>query len=166
MNQTTDNLLSSFMTRRPVAITMVFVAVVVFGYFSYGRLPVTLMPELSYPTLTVRTEYPGAAPEEVENDVSRPVEEALGVVGGLRRVSSISRAGVSDVVLEFSWDTSMSEAIQDSLEKLDLILLPEEAERPLILRFDPSLDPVMELSLSGGGDRFEGEEGQIGRAHV
>ena len=131
----------------------------VFGYFSYGRLPVTLMPEISYPTITVRTEYPGAAPEEVENDVSRPVEEALGVVGGLRRVSSISRAGVSDVVLEFSWDTSMSEAIQDSLEKLDLILLPEQAERPLILRFDPSLDPVLELSLSGGGDRFSGPEG-------
>ena len=151
--------LSSFTTRRPVAITMVFVAAVVFGYFSYGRLPVTLMPEISYPTITVRTEYPGAAPEEVENDVSRPVEEALGVVGGLRRVSSISRAGVSDVVLEFSWDTSMTEAIQDSLEKLDLILLPEQAERPLILRFDPSLDPVMELSLSGGGDRFSGPEG-------
>ena len=151
--------LSSFTTRRPVAITMVFVAAVVFGYFSYGRLPVTLMPEISYPTITVRTEYPGAAPEEVENDVSRPVEEALGVVGGLRRVSSISRAGVSDVVLEFSWDTSMSQAIQDSLEKLDLILLPEQAERPLILRFDPSLDPVMELSLSGAGDRFSGPEG-------
>jgi HAE1 family hydrophobic/amphiphilic exporter-1 len=159
MSERSDSLLSSFTTRRPVAITMVFVAAVVFGYFSYGRLPVTLMPELSYPTLTVRTEYQGAAPEEVENDVSRPVEEALGVVGGLRRVSSISRAGVSDVVLEFSWDTPMSEAIQDSLEKLDLILLPEEAERPLILRFDPSLDPVLELSLSGSGNRFEGEEG-------
>ena len=154
-----DGELSSFTTRRPVAITMVFVAAVVFGYFSYGRLPVTLMPEISYPTITVRTEYPGAAPEEVENDVSRPVEEALGVVGGLRRASSISRAGVSDVVLEFSWDTSMTEAIQDSLEKLDLILLPEQAERPLILRFDPSLDPVMELSLSGEGDRFAGPEG-------
>ncbi len=151
--------LSSFVTSRPVAITMVFVAAVVFGYFSYGRLPVTLMPEMSYPTITVRTEYPGAAPEEVENDISRPVEEALGVVGGLRRVSSISRAGVSDVVLEFTWDTPMSQAIQDSLEKLDLILLPEEAERPLILRFDPALDPVMELSMAGAGDRFSGEEG-------
>ncbi len=151
--------LSSFVTTRPVAITMVFVAAVVFGYFSYGRLPVTLMPEMSYPTITVRTEYPGAAPEEVENDISRPVEEALGVVGGLRRASSISRAGVSDVVLEFTWDTPMSQAIQDSLEKLDLILLPEEAERPLILRFDPSLDPVLELSLAGGGDRFAGEQG-------
>jgi HAE1 family hydrophobic/amphiphilic exporter-1 len=138
---------------------MVFVAAVVFGYFSYGRLPVTLMPELSYPTITVRTEYPGAAPEEVENDISRPVEETLGVVGGLRRVSSVSRADVSDVILEFTWDTEMSQAIQDSLEKLDLILLPDEAERPLILRFDPQLDPVMEMSLSGAGARFEGEEG-------
>jgi HAE1 family hydrophobic/amphiphilic exporter-1 len=142
----------SFLTARPVAITMVFLAAVVFGFFSYGRLPVNLMPELSYPTLTVRTEYPGAAPEEVENDVTRPIEESLGVIGGLRRISSVSRAGVSDVVLEFSWGTRMSDAIQDTLEKLDLVFLPDEAERPLILRFDPSLDPVLELSLAGRGD--------------
>ncbi|MEM1178186.1 MAG: efflux RND transporter permease subunit [Acidobacteriota bacterium] len=151
--------LSSFSTSRPVAVLMVFIAAVVFGFFSYSRLPVTLMPELSYPTLTVRTEYPGAAPEEVENDISRPIEDALGVVGGLTRIASISRAGVSDVVLEFSWSTDMSDALQDTLEKLDLVFLPQEAERPLILRFDPSLDPVMELSLSGEGERFEGEDG-------
>jgi len=150
---------SSFVTSRPVAVLMVVLAALVFGIFSYRRLPVTLMPELAYPTLTVRTEYPGAAPEEVENDISRPIEEALGVVGGLRRISSISRAGVSDVILEFSWDTRMTEAIQDVLEKLDLVFLPEEAGQPLLLRFDPSLDPVMELSLAGEGARFEGEEG-------
>ena len=143
--------LQSFSTSRPVAVLMVFLAAVVFGAFSYGRLPITLMPELSYPTLTVRTEYPGSAPEEVENDISRPIEEALGVIGDLTRISSISRAGVSDVVLEFAWDVDMSEAIQDTLEKLDLVFLPEEAERPLILRFDPSLDPVLELSLSRSG---------------
>ncbi len=151
--------LRSFSTERPVAILMVFLAAVVFGTLSYKRLPLTLMPELSYPTLTVRTEYPGAAPEEVENDISRPIEEALGVIGGLTRLSSISRAGVSDVVLEFTWDSDMSEAIQDTLEKLDLVFLPEEAERPLILRFDPSLDPVLELSLSGRGERFRGAGG-------
>ncbi|MEM8993245.1 MAG: efflux RND transporter permease subunit, partial [Acidobacteriota bacterium] len=151
--------LRSFSTGRPVAVLMVFIAAVVFGFFSYSRLPVTLMPELSYPTLTVRTEYPGAAPEEVENDISRPIEDALGVVGGLSRIASISRAGVSDVVLEFSWSTDMSDALQDTLEKLDLVFLPQEAERPLILRFDPSLDPVMELSLSGTGERFDGEDG-------
>jgi len=149
----------SFLVDRPVAILMVFLATVVFGFFSFLRLPVSLMPELSYPTLTVRTEYPGAAPEEVENDVSRPIEEALGVVGGLRRISSVSRAGVSDVVLEFSWGVEMTEAIQDTLEKLDLVFLPDEAERPLILRFDPTLDPVLELSLSGEGVQFVGEEG-------
>ncbi len=150
---------STFVTSRPVAVLMVVIATVVFGFFSYQRLPVTLMPEMSYPTLTVRTEYPGAAPEEVENDVSRPVEEALGVIGGLRRVSSISRAGVSDVVLEFSWDTEVADATQETLEKLDLVFLPDETERPLVLHYDPALDPVLELSLSGRGERFQGEEG-------
>jgi HAE1 family hydrophobic/amphiphilic exporter-1 len=150
---------AGFVTSRPVAILMVFLAAVVFGWLSYGRLPVTLMPELTYPTLTVRTEYPGSAPEEVENDISRPIEEQLGVIGGLAKISSVSRAGLSDVVLEFAWDTDMSEATQDVLEKLDLVFLPEEAKRPLILHYDPSLDPVMELSLSGEGPRFEGEAG-------
>ena len=98
----------SFVTGRPVAVLMVFLAAFVFGYLSLGRLPLALMPELTYPTLTVRTEYAGAAPEEVENDVSRPIEEALGVINGLQKVSSVSRADVSDVVLEFAWDTDMS----------------------------------------------------------
>jgi HAE1 family hydrophobic/amphiphilic exporter-1 len=152
--------LRSFATHRPVAVGVVFLALVVFGVLSYFRLPLALMPELSYPTLTVRTEYPGAAPEEVENEISRPIEEALGVVAGLRRVSSVSRAGVSDVVLEFAWDTEMSDAVQDTLEKLDTVFLPDGSERPLVLRFDPSLDPVMELSLSGEGVEYQGEEGQ------
>ena len=150
---------SHFIVARPVAILMVFLAAVVFGYLSLGRLPVTLMPELTYPTLTVRTVYPGAAPEEVENDIGRPIEEALGVVGGLQTISSINRAGVSDVVLEFTWDVTMSDATQDVLEKLDRVFLPVEAERPLILHFDPSLDPIVELSLAGDGERYEGKEG-------
>ena len=127
---------------------MVFTAAVVFGYFSLGQLPVTLMPEMSYPTLTIRTEYPGAAPEEVESDISRPIEERLGVVTGLSEISSISRAGVSDVILEFNWGTPMHDAIQNTLEKLDTVYLPRQAEKPLLLHYDPSLDPVMELSLS------------------
>jgi len=118
---------SHFIVARPVAILMVFLAAVVFGYLSLGRLPVTLMPELTYPTLTVRTVYPGAAPEEVENDIGRPIEEALGVVGGLQTISSINRAGVSDVVLEFTWDVTMSDATQDVLEKLDRVFLPVES---------------------------------------
>jgi len=134
--------------RRPVAILMVTLASVVFGIFSYRLLPIELMPEITYPSLTVRTEYPGAAPQEVEEDVTRLVEEALGVVGGLVRLSSISRAELSDVTLEFAWDTPMGEAWQEATERLDTVYLPEDAGKPLILRYDPSLDPVLRLALA------------------
>jgi HAE1 family hydrophobic/amphiphilic exporter-1 len=122
------------------------------------------MPDISYPRLTVRTEYPGAAPAEVENNVSRPMEEILGVVTGLTRISSASRGGYSDVVLEFAWDTDMDEANQDVLEKLDAIkpVLPTEVKQPLILRYDPTLDPVLTLSLSGEGRReFAGSGAEV-----
>ena len=150
-----------FTTTRPVAVLMVFFAVLVFGWFSIRLLPLNLMPDISYPRLTVRTEYPGAAPAEVENNVSRPMEEILGVVTGLTKISSASRGGYSDVVLEFAWDTDMDEANQDVLEKLDAIkpVLPTEVKQPLILRYDPTLDPVLTLSLSGAGEGFAGIDG-------
>lgn len=150
-----------FTVTRPVAVLMVFFAVIVFGAFSATSLPVNLMPDISYPKLTVRTEYEGAAPAEVENDVARPLEEVLGVVTGVTRISSVSRAGYADVILEFTWDTDMGDANQDVLEKLDLIkaALPEDTKAPLILRYDPTLDPVLVLSLSGEGEAYEGEAG-------
>lgn len=150
-----------FTVTRPVAVLMVFFAVMVFGLFSATMLPINLMPDISYPKLTVRTEYEGAAPAEVETDVARPLEEVLGVVTGVTRISSVSRAGYADVILEFTWDTSMTEANQDVLEKLDLVKanLPEEVKAPLILRYDPSLDPVLVMSLSGEGEKYEGVAG-------
>ncbi|MCH9687208.1 MAG: efflux RND transporter permease subunit, partial [Deltaproteobacteria bacterium] len=150
-----------FTTTRPVAVLMVFLAVMVFGWFSIRLLPINLMPDISYPKLTVRTEFPGAAPAEVENNVSRPLEEMLGVVTGLSRIESISRAGYGDVVLEFAWGTDMDDAGQDVLEKLDAVRpnLPDGVEQPLILRYDPTLDPVLTLSLGGEGERFEGVAG-------
>ena len=141
-------------TRRPVAIAMVVAAVAVFGWVSYERLPLNLMPDISYPTLTVRTEYPGTAPEEVENLISRPIEQALGVVGNLVGVSSVSRAGLSDVILEFGWDTDMDQAVQTVRENLDRVGMPEGVQKPLILRYDPTLDPIMRVGLYGSGDMF------------
>jgi HAE1 family hydrophobic/amphiphilic exporter-1 len=145
--------------RRPVAILMVTLAAVVFGFFSYRRLPVELMPDISYPSLTVRTEYNGAAPQEVEENVTRLLEEALGVVGGLVRMSSISRADLSDVTLEFTWDTSMNQAWQEVTERLDTVYLPEDAEKPLILRYDPSLEPVIRLALASTREKDQSPEG-------
>ena len=134
-------------TRRPVAILMVVMAICVFGWVSYQRLGLDLMPDIAYPTLTVRTEYPGTAPEEVETLISRPLERELGIVPHLVRISSISKAGQSDVVLEFEWDTDMNDVSQDIREKVDRTRLPEDAEKPLLLRYDPSLDPILRLGL-------------------
>jgi multidrug efflux pump subunit AcrB len=138
-----------FTVRRPVAILMVTLAVSVFGWVSYQRLALTLMPDMSYPTITVRTTYPGTAPEEIENVISRPLEQALGIIPRLASISSISKAGQSDVVLEFQWDTDMDVIAQEVREKVDRIRLPDTAERPLLLHYDPSLDPVLRLGLAG-----------------
>ncbi|MDX1548284.1 MAG: efflux RND transporter permease subunit, partial [Rhodothermales bacterium] len=135
-------------TRRRVTIAMFTVAVVLFGSVALGRLKVNLLPELTYPTLTVRTEYTGAAPVEIENLVTKPIEEALGVVKNVNEVTSISRSGQSDVVLEFAWGTDMDLASLEVREKLDALQLPLEVRRPVLLRFDPSLDPIQRFGLT------------------
>ncbi|NRA76035.1 MAG: efflux RND transporter permease subunit, partial [Planctomycetes bacterium] len=135
--------------RRPVTVAMITIAAVTFGVLSLGRLPLELLPDITYPTLTVQTELPDASPHEVEQLVTDPIEEVVGVTQGLRRYVSNSRAGVSEVVLEFTWDTDMQRASLDVREKLDLVNLPDDARAPLVYRFDPSLDPMMKLSLSG-----------------
>lgn len=138
---------AKFVTARPVAILMITVAVLVFGWISYKQLALNLMPDISYPTLTVRTDYPGTAPEEVETMISRPIEQALGIVSNLKNISSISKAGLSDIILEFDWDTDMNKASQDVREKLEHVWLPQEVKRPILLRYDPSLDPIIRLGL-------------------
>jgi hydrophobic/amphiphilic exporter-1 (mainly G- bacteria), HAE1 family len=136
--------------RRPVTVFMTTLAVVIFGLVASSRLAVDLLPDISYPSLTVRTDLPDAAPADVEQFVTRPVEEAVGVVAGLARVHSLSRPGQSEVTLEFASGTRMDLAALAVREKLDLVTMPREAKRPAILRFDPALDPVMRMRLSGG----------------
>lgn len=128
---------------------MIFIAAVVFGLVSLDRLDLKLLPEISYPTLTVQTEYPDAAPQEVESFVTRPLEEAVGVIPGLRNLRSVSKPGMSEITLEFAWDTRMDYAALDVREKIDLIELPKESRQPVILRYDPSLDPVIRLGVYG-----------------
>jgi hydrophobic/amphiphilic exporter-1 (mainly G- bacteria), HAE1 family len=134
--------------RRPITVGMVTVAVLMFGLVAFGRLPLNLLPDISYPSLTVETKYPQAAPNEVENLVSKPIEEAVAVVSGGQRIYSRSRAGVSEVTMEFGWDSNMDFAALDVREKLDLVQLPRDTEKPNILRFDPSNDPILRVILS------------------
>ncbi|MBD3222617.1 AcrB/AcrD/AcrF family protein, partial [bacterium] len=134
---------------RPVTVSMVALAAAVFGLVSLDRLDVGLLPEIRYPTLTLQTELEGAAPVDVENLVTRPLEEAVGVVPGLRRVHSVSQAGLSQITLEFDWGTAMDYAGLDVREKVDLVRLPDEATPPVLLKYDPALDPVIRVGLSG-----------------
>ncbi|MEM6795497.1 MAG: efflux RND transporter permease subunit, partial [Acidobacteriota bacterium] len=137
--------------RRPVAVFIFAVAAVIFGLVAYQRLATDLLPDVTYPSLTLRTEVPGAAPVEIENSVTRPLEDAVGVVSDLLRVSSSSRAEISEVTLEFAWGTQMDFAALEVRERLDVLRLPPGAEPPVLLRYDPSLDPVMRLGLADGG---------------
>ncbi|PKG77218.1 acriflavin resistance protein [Shewanella sp. Actino-trap-3] len=133
---------------RPVTVWMFMLAVMLFGMVGFSRLAVKLLPDLSYPSVTIRTAYDGAAPVEIEQLVSKPIEEAVGVVKGLRKISSISRSGMSDVVLEFEWGTNMDMASLEVREKIDTIELPLDINKPLLLRFNPNLDPIMRLAFS------------------
>ncbi|MDQ7050297.1 MAG: efflux RND transporter permease subunit [Enterobacterales bacterium] len=134
--------------RRPVTVAMFTLAALVFGVVLLNRLGFNLLPELSYPTLTVRTDFEGAAPAEVENLISRPLEGVLGTVKGLRQVRSVSKAGRSDVYLEFYWGTNIDVASLDVREKLEQVQLPLEVTAPSLLRFNPNNDPIIRMSLS------------------
>ena len=146
--------LVEFSTRRRVTVAMVTITFLLFGLIALNELKVNLLPDLSYPTLTVRTEYTGAAPAEIETLISEPVEEAVGVVKNLRKLRSISRTGQSDVVLEFAWGTDMDQASLEVRDKMEVLQMPLEAKPPVLLRFNPSTEPIMRLALSAksGGD--------------
>ncbi|MHC9086164.1 efflux RND transporter permease subunit [Luteimonas sp. RIT-PG2_3] len=131
---------------------MVTVTLLLFGMIALGNLKVSLLPDLSFPTLTVRTEYTGAAPSEIESLVSEPLEEALGVVKGLRKMKSVSRTGQSDVVLQFAWGTDMDQAGLEVRDKMDSLQLPLEVKPPVLLRFNPSTEPIVRVALTSKAD--------------
>lgn len=135
--------------RRPVSVLTCVLAVAVFGLLAAQRLPTALLPDLSYPTLTIQTSYPDAAPTSVEQLVTQPLEESVGVIPGLRSLRSVSRAGTSEVVLEFDWDEDMDLAALEVRERLGLASLPDEVEAPRVLRYDPGLEPMLRVALRG-----------------
>jgi HAE1 family hydrophobic/amphiphilic exporter-1 len=110
--------------RRRVTVVMTALAVAAFGVVGYQRLPLELFPDISYPSITIQTDFPDTAPQEVENLVTRPVEEAVGVLRGLKSIHSVSRPSVSEVTLEFDWDSDMDLLSMEVREKLDRLVLP------------------------------------------
>lgn len=152
--------LARFSVRRPVTVQVFFIALVVLGAVGLLRLPQELFPPISFPEISIVTHYFNAAPEEIENQVTRPIEEAIGSVSGLRRVSSSSREGRSVVTAAFDWGTHVDFASLAVREKLDLIKerLPRECDEPLVVKYDPLARPILILALSGRLARAELKE--------
>jgi len=137
--------LSEFSIHRPIFTWMVTLVVIIIGLVSLTRLPVDLMPEIVYPTLSVFTSYENTGPEEIEELITRPVEEAMSAVPGVEEVFSTSSEGSSSVRILFAWGTNLDAAADDVRERLDRIIgrLPEEVDRPTLRKFDPAQRPIL-----------------------
>jgi HAE1 family hydrophobic/amphiphilic exporter-1 len=136
---------------------MAISVLVLLGGIAFYRLPVDLMPDVENPTITVRTAYPGVAPEEVENLVTRPMEAALSSAPGVYRINSTSSEGSSSVRVNFEWGVNLDEAANEIRTRVDRVRgsLPEEVEPPTIFKFDVSQFPILFLAISGDKDPRE-----------
>ncbi|MDH5264138.1 MAG: efflux RND transporter permease subunit, partial [Betaproteobacteria bacterium] len=135
---------------QPVFATMMMVALCVLGIFSYNRLRVERMPDITIPFVFIQINYPGAAPEAVENDITKPVEEVVNTVNGVKIIRSNSFEGRSETYIEFRLDTNMERAVQDVRDKIAMIRpgFPREARDPLVLRGDfDNAQPVVSLAV-------------------
>ncbi|MCH8524159.1 MAG: efflux RND transporter permease subunit [Balneolales bacterium] len=142
--------LSKLAVERPVTFIMMTLIVIGFGLFGLSRLSLNLYPDVSFPTITVYTTYEGVAPEDIETLITRPIEEQVGSVSGLRRVRSLSSQGASVIKLYFNWGTDIFIAESDVRKQLDFArrAIPQDADQPIVFSYDPNQEPVLVLALS------------------
>jgi len=152
--------LSEICVRRPVFATMLTAVLVVLGIVSYTRLGVDLFPNIDIPIVTVTTTLKGASPEEIETTITKPIEEAVNTISGIDELRSVSREGVSDVVVRFVLERDGDVAAQDVRDKIATVIrnLPEGTDPPVVVKFDIDAAPVMTLAVSGNRDLRERRE--------
>ena len=136
---------------RPVTMFMLSGVIVLLGAISLLRLPVDLMPELQLPSVTIRVNYPGVGPREIEESITRPLEQAVSAVAGLEQVNATSSEGSSVIRLNFAWGTNLNVAADDVRSRIDRIRarLPEEADAPIVFKFDSTAFPILFLAVEG-----------------
>ncbi|MBV0892153.1 efflux RND transporter permease subunit [Paracoccus sp. Z118] len=143
-----------FLTRisvgHPVFATMMMVAIVILGLFSWQRLPVEQLPNVDIPVVAVVVAYDGASPEAVENDIIQPIEDSMATISGIDTIQSTAQAGQAMVLLQFDLDVTSAEAMDNVRDKLSGVqaALPDRADAPTILRFDPSAMPIISIAVS------------------
>lgn len=146
--------LSKIAVKRPVTIAMVTFIIIILGFVSLTKLPIDLFPEIEVPVAIVSTSYSGVGSKEMEEMVTKPIEEAIATVSDIENVRSISSEGNSIVVAEFAFGTDMDFATLDMREKIDMVkgFLPEDSTNPMVMKIDPNAFPIIQLSLSNGKD--------------
>jgi hydrophobic/amphiphilic exporter-1 (mainly G- bacteria), HAE1 family len=142
--------LSDLSIKQPVFATMMMAGLVVLGIFSYRELSIDLFPDVDIPVITVQTLYPGVAPETIETEVTKRIEEVVNPIEGVDHITSVSTEGVSSVVIEFELGTNIHTAAQDVRSKVSALRreFPAEVEEPVIQRMDPADQPIISLSVS------------------
>lgn len=140
--------ISKFSINRPVFTIVSMLFVLILGAVSIFKIPITLIPDLNPPIGVVVTNYPGASPIEVNEKVTKPLEQSLATLPGIKKVQSTSMESSNLIVLEFNWSTNMDKVQTDILQRIDLVPLPEDAGKPSFLKFDPSQFPVIQLALA------------------
>lgn len=151
------NRITALCVHRPVFITMITLIVVLLGVESLRRLPIDLLPEVDYPTVTVSVSYANASPEEMETLVAEPVEQAVAAVPGIKEITSTSAEGISNTRVTFNWGVDIDSAANDLRDRLDRIVnrLPDEADRPQLRKFDSASFPIVILGASANLDPVE-----------
>ncbi|MGE0126529.1 MAG: efflux RND transporter permease subunit [Blastocatellales bacterium] len=142
--------LAEICVRRPVFATMLIMTLMVLGVFSYNRLTVERFPRVEFPTITVTTRLPGAAPQEIETEITDKIEEAVNTISGIDELRSTSSEGVSLVFVTFELERDLDEAAQDVRDKINRALpnLPKTIEQPTIEKLDPDASPIMTISIA------------------
>ncbi len=142
--------LSKLAVDRPITFLMTSLILIGFGIFGVMQLRLDLYPDVSFPTITVYTGYEGVAPEDMEALVTRPIEEQVGSISGIRKVRSLSSQGASVVKLNFNWGTDLYEAENDVRKQLGFVAraIPNEAETPLVFSYDPNQEPIIVLAVT------------------
>lgn len=153
--------LADFSIRRPKFTIVVMIILMLLGIVSLTRLPLQLMPNIQPPIAAVATTYQGAGPEEVMEDVTKPIESELSSVNGLKNISSQSQESSSVVILEFGYDMTIDEVESDITRALESVQLPEQAGDPAFLEFDISMMPSIQMAVTSSGEDVAEYQGQV-----
>ena len=152
--------IAAFSIKRPVLISMVMVAMIIFGVLAYIGMPLNITPAIDIPYVLVQTQYAGASPDLIESQISKKIEDAVSMISGLDTITSYSLENVSLVLLKFTMDVDVDTAVQDVTQKVNNISndLPDDADDPIFQKININELPILKIMLAGDSSKISMSE--------